>query len=136
MKCGIDEDDYKGQKAFADRLCNFKNEFDVHVHLVAHARKGESEDRAPGKLDVKGTGAISDLADNVFTVWRNKRKEFAGADADPAEEDARLYCHKQRATGYEGALRLWFDRGCRQFSDSSPWRPRAYVEFHSAEAGR
>jgi twinkle protein len=130
MKCGIDEDDYKGQKAFADRLCDFKNEFDVHVHLVAHARKGESEDRAPGKLDVKGTGAISDLADNVFTVWRNKRKEFAGAD--PADEDSRLYCHKQRATGYEGALRLWFDPNCRQFSDSSPWRARAYVDYQAA----
>jgi len=131
MKCGIDEDDYKGQKAFADRLCDFKNEFGVHVHLVAHARKGESEDRAPGKLDVKGTGAITDLADNVFTVWRNKRKEFSGEAADPTEEDSRLYCHKQRATGYEGILRLWFDPNSRQFSQSATWHPQPYVEFQA-----
>lgn len=131
MKCGIAEDDYKAQKAFVDRLCDFKNEFDVHVHLVAHARKGESEDKAPGKLDVKGTGAISDLADNVFTVWRNKRKELAD-DPDASEEDARVYCNKQRATGYEGALRLWFDPNSRHFRQRADWRPRPYFECSSA----
>jgi twinkle protein len=129
LKCGIAEDDYKAQKAFLDRLCDFKNEFNAHVHLVAHARKGESEDKAPGKLDVRGAGAITDLADNVFTVWRNKRKEIAGVEADGDVEDARLYCHKQRATGYEGALRLWFDTGSLQFSQRANWHARAAFDF-------
>ncbi|QUP53556.1 hypothetical protein GO998_07145 [Ralstonia syzygii] len=40
MKCGVDEDDYKGQKAFVDRLCDFKNEFDVHVHLSGPCVQG------------------------------------------------------------------------------------------------
>ncbi|CAE6946284.1 hypothetical protein R69608_05539 [Paraburkholderia nemoris] len=131
MKCGIAEDDYKAQKAFVDRLCDFKNEFNAHVHLVAHARKGENEHQAPGKLDVKGTGAICDLADNVFTVWRNKRKELTDApDAD--EEDTRIYCNKQRATGYEGALRLWFDPASRHFRQRSDWHPQPYFEFSTA----
>lgn len=131
MKCGIAEDDYKAQKAFVDRLCDFKNEFNAHVHLVAHARKGESEYQAPGKLDVKGTGAISDLADNVFTVWRNKRKELMESP-DAEEEDTRIYCNKQRATGYEGALRLWFDPATRHFRQRSDWHPRPYFEFSTA----
>ncbi|PYE21350.1 twinkle protein [Paraburkholderia silvatlantica] len=132
MKCGIAEDDYKGQKQFVDALCDFKNDHDVHVHLVAHARKGDSEEKAPGKLDIKGTGAISDLADNVFTVWRNKKKE---AEREPSQEDedARLYCHKQRATGYEGALRLWFDPQSLTFTQSAAWRPRSYVKFSVVE---
>lgn len=133
MKCGIAEDDYKGQKQFIDALCDFKNEFDVHVHLIAHARKGDSEEKAPGKLDVKGTGAISDLADNVFTVWRNKKKELE-KDPDPKDEDARLYCHKQRATGYEGALRLWFDKESLIFKQSPDWHPRPAFHFSTAEA--
>jgi twinkle protein len=131
MKCGIAEDDYKAQKAFVDRLCDFKNEFDAHVHLVAHARKGEDEHKAPGKLDVKGTGAISDLADNVFTVWRNKRKEL-DTEGRGDEEDTRLYCNKQRATGYEGALRLWFDTNSRHFTQRADWHPRAYFDFSDA----
>jgi twinkle protein len=133
MKCGIAEDDYKGQKEFIDALCDFKNDFNVHVHLIAHARKGESEEKAPGKLDIKGTGAISDLADNVFTVWRNKKKELE-KEPDPKDEDARLYCHKQRATGYEGALRLWFDKDALHFKQSADWHPRAAFHFSSAEA--
>lgn len=132
MKCGIAEDDYKGQKQFIDRLCDFKNDFDVHVHLIAHARKGESEEKAPGKLDIKGTGAISDLADNVFTVWRNKKKEL---EREPSmeDEDARLYCHKQRATGYEGALRLWFDKNSLIFKQSAEWHPRPAFSFSTLE---
>ncbi|MBB5509587.1 toprim domain-containing protein [Paraburkholderia atlantica] len=133
MKCGIAEDDYKGQKQFIDALCDFKNDFNVHVHLIAHARKGESEDKAPGKLDIKGTGAISDLADNVFTVWRNKKKELE-REPSQEDEDARLYCHKQRATGYEGALRLWFDKESLLFKQSADWRPRAAFQFSSVEA--
>lgn len=128
MKCGLADDDYTGQKRFADRLCDFKNEFGVHVHLVAHARKGESEDRPPGKLDIKGSGGITDLADNVFTVWRNKRKEVS-EQQDANQEDARLICHKQRATGWEGGLRLWFDPASRQFKQSSDWRPRPTFDF-------
>ncbi len=129
LKCGLAEDDYTGQKRFAEALCDFKNEFDVHMHLVAHARKGENEMKAPGKMDVRGAGALTDLADNVFTVWRNKRKEAEGMPAGEGEEDAMLYCHKQRATGHEGALRLWFDPNSLHFKQSTYWRPKPYFDF-------
>ena len=75
MKCGIAEDDYNGQKRFIEVLCDFVNETEAHVHLVAHSRKHENEEYQGNKLDIKGTGAISDLAWNAFTVWRNKKKD-------------------------------------------------------------
>ncbi|CAM4461007.1 MAG: hypothetical protein LEGION0403_FIIPPAGN_01331 [Legionella sp.] len=75
MKLDIAEDDYKAQKAFMEQLCDFKNQHSCHIHIVIHPRKGANESLPPGKLDNKGTGAISDLADNCFTIWRNKEKE-------------------------------------------------------------
>ncbi|QMT61829.1 hypothetical protein [Legionella sp. PC997] len=58
-----------------EQLCDFKNQHNCHIHLIAHPRKGADESQPSGKLDNKGTGAISDLADNCYTVWRNKLKE-------------------------------------------------------------
>lgn len=107
-KCGIEDDDYNAQKAFVDRLCDFKMQHNCHVHLVAHSRKKQSEDAAPGKMDIKGTGAISDLADNLFSVWRNKKKE--GGEDSPVRYDAILNCDKQRHGEWEGALGFFFDR--------------------------
>jgi twinkle protein len=77
MKCGIAEDEYNSQKLFIEELCDFKNEHNCQVHLVVHPRKGVDESKIPGKLDMKGSGSITDLADNCFTVWRNKPKEEA-----------------------------------------------------------
>ncbi|MFO6426560.1 hypothetical protein ACLBOM_13325 [Escherichia coli] len=39
MKCGIGDDDYNGQKAFVDSICDFKNKTNSHVILVTHWRK-------------------------------------------------------------------------------------------------
>jgi len=122
MKCGLAEDDYIAQKALVEALCDFKNETEAHDHLVAHARKGADESQAPGKLDVKGTGAITDLADNVFSCWRNKRKEAGKADAEAP--DGVLYVDKQRNGEWEGLIHLWFDRPAMQFLDSREGRPR------------
>ncbi|WP_235027206.1 helicase RepA family protein [Enterobacter hormaechei] len=77
----IDEEDYTGQKDFIDTLCDFKNEHNCHVLLVTHARK--TNDSAPtGKMDVKGTGALTDMPDNVMAVWRNIPRELAQRKAD------------------------------------------------------
>jgi twinkle protein len=134
MKCGIAEDDYRGQKAFVEALCDFKNTYDVHIHLVAHCRKGESEYQPAGKLDVKGTGAIVDLADNAFNVWRNKAKEEAMAKPNPDpgttnKPDAILHCHKQRNGEWEGKLPLWFDRPSMQFISSPSGEPYRYIGY-------
>lgn len=109
-KLGLAEDDYNGQKALIEKLCDFVNLYPVHVHLVAHARKQHDESKPTGKHDVKGTGAITDLAWNEITVWRNKPKEEKlqkGSFADGP--DALLICDKQRNHDWEGRLRLFYD---------------------------
>lgn len=124
-KCGIGEDDYNRQKEFVDQLGDFAKSTGSHVHLVAHARKGADEFAPPGKMDVKGTGALTDMADNVLCVHRNKAKERDLATIDNGgsvrgktrEEilrsyDAFLVCDKHREDGAdaEGMFGFYFDR--------------------------
>ena len=75
MKCVSGEDDYNAQKAFVDELTALARDHNVHIHLIHHIRKLESEEKMPNKNDVKGTGAIADQVDNVLLMWRNKKKE-------------------------------------------------------------
>lgn len=138
MKCGFAEDDYNGQKKFIDQLCAFKNDYNCHVHLVVHPRKPADESNVPGKLDMKGSGAVSDLADNCFTVWRNKKKEdlisrlMADGQCVPDElassHDCLLRCDKQRNGEWEGQIPLWFDRESLQYLGWSKERPKQMVK--------
>lgn len=121
MKCGMGEDDYNGQKHFVDALTAVARDYGIHVHLVAHARKGQDESRPPGKYDVKGSGAITDQVDNVLTVWRNKAKERAmaeGGSCDHKAPDAQIICDKQRNGEWEGKISLWFHQASQQFLEN------------------
>lgn len=89
-KCGFAEDDFKGQKHFVDQLFEYALENKVHVHLVVHMRKGETEEKPPGKFDVKGTGGITDMVSNVFIIWRNKRKERLLRNDKDSDREKRL----------------------------------------------
>lgn len=115
MKCGIAEDDLNGQKNFANKLAVAARDLGIHIFLVAHSRKTESEDNTPSKFDVAGSANITNLADNSISVHRNKRKEKALMYGDPAEEwidtpDCTVYLNKQRhGNGFEGQWGFWFD---------------------------
>ena len=74
MMLDASEEDLDKQSKTVKKLMAFKAEHDCHIHLVAHARKGQDESKAPRKMDVKGSGNIVNQADNVFSVWRNKPK--------------------------------------------------------------
>jgi len=122
MKCGIGEDDYNGQKRFIDKLCAVAKDTGCHIHLVAHSRKGQDELSAPNKMDIKGSGSITDQVDNVMTVWRNKRKEqslSAGKNESEIlnQPDAIIICDKQRNGEWEGKIGLWFDKASFRFVD-------------------
>jgi twinkle protein len=118
MKCGIDEDDFNRQKRFVDSLTAIARDTGIHLHLVAHSRKRADEFSPPGKMDVKGTGAITDQVDNVLTVWRNKRKESelqSGNNKSGHDPDALIICDKQRNGEWEGRVGLWFVPQAMQF---------------------
>lgn len=140
MKCGIGDDDYNGQKAFVDALCDFKNKTNSHILLVTHSRKGDSEDKPTGKMDVKGTGAITDLTDNLFIIWRNKARERAlqriQAGEPPGEKDQQLLSgpasvlmlEKQRnGEGWEGGVPLFLDEQSHQFLMAEGSTPYNYI---------
>ena len=118
MKCGVGVDDYTAQKLFVDAICTIARDTCMHIHLVAHSKKQKDEMTPPGKMDVKGSGAITDQVDNVITVWRNKPKETSlseGAQDRRGEPDALLICDKQRNGEWEGQIGLWFDKNSQQF---------------------
>jgi twinkle protein len=120
MKCVKGEDDYNGQKDFINMVTVLARDYDVHCHVVHHVRKGDNEERLPGKFDLRGTSAISDLADQILTVWRNKKKERA-LEKNPTDDDAKnsedaiLMCDKNRHGEWEGAIRLWYHAPSLQY---------------------
>lgn len=141
MKLDIAEDDYKGQKSFMEQLCDFKNQHNSHIHIIVHPRKGADEMQPPGKLDNKGTGAISDLADNCFTVWRNKYKEILkqkqalGESLEPKElkklneSDCLWCCDKQRNGEWEGRFGFWFHGESLQYLGKPDQKPIRIVDY-------
>lgn len=141
MKLDIAEDDFKAQKALMEQLCDFKNQHNCHIHLIAHPRKGADESQPPGKLDNKGTGAISDLADNCYTVWRNKLKEqliniqangktLSEKELKTLESSDCLWCcDKQRNGDWEGRFGFWFHSPSLQYICSPDRKPSRFVEY-------
>lgn len=140
MKCGIGDDDYNGQKAFVDSICDFKNKTNSHVILVTHSRKGDSEEKPTGKMDVKGSGAITDLTDNLFIIWRNKARERAlqrvQSGEKMSEKDEQLLAspasvlmlEKQRnGEGWEGGVPLFLDEQSHQFLQLESGSPYSYI---------
>lgn len=126
MKCGLSEDDYTAQKLFIDALCTIARDTGMHIHLVAHSRKGRDETQAPGKMDVKGSGAITDQVDNVIVWWRNKAKENAiqaGDAYDARTPDALMLIEKQRNGEFEGKVGLFFDKDSMQYLENQHQQP-------------
>lgn len=119
-KCVQGEDDYNGQKSFVDECTALARDNQIHVHLVHHTRKPANESHVPDKYDNKGSGAITDLVDNIMMIWRNKAKEddhkAKGALSNKrTEHDAAVLCRKQRNGEDEPTINLWFDRDSQQY---------------------
>lgn len=137
-KLNIDLDDYNGQREFMDRLTDFAKQHNAHVFLVTHVRKGEDDFKPTGKMDIKGSGALTDLADTVIIWWRNRKKEQMLKKpnlSEPEREelemkpDAMMICEKQRNGEDEPRINLWWHGPSHQFLSSSRGRPREYVRF-------
>ncbi|WP_163337925.1 toprim domain-containing protein [Desulfopila sp. IMCC35008] len=133
-KAGFRDDDYPSQKSYVDELFEYALQHKVHVALVVHMRKGETEEKPPGKFDLKGSGGIADMVSSVFIVWRNKRKERLLRGGDEAkiekakqEADTLLICTKQRENGKEPSFGLWFHPQSCQFLERQSAEPKRYI---------
>lgn len=132
MKCGIGTDDYNRQKRFVDDLQSIAHQSTAHVHLVAHARKGESDDKPARLHDVKGTSEICDVAENVISIWKNKKKFDAQSRGDnrlDGDPDALFLVDSQRnGEGWTGTIKLWFDPRSLQFLGEKHHKPMPWQD--------
>lgn len=137
MRLGIASDDYNGQETAVFKLVDWTVAHNVHVHLVAHARKGEKGDGPPATEDIKGGMEIGGNAANIISIWRNRKHEEAIQAAKGEDEIAELQekpgvllnVAKQRNGDFEGKIGLWFDMPTYRYQssyDRSQW-PRQYI---------
>lgn len=134
MRLGIAGDDYNGQEQAVYKLVDWAIANNVHLHLVAHARKGGRDQGVPETEDIKGAMEIGANAFNIVTIWRNRKtEEFAGPDSErPAmteEPGVTLNIAKQRNGDFEGKVKLFFNTANYQYYGQSDNRrfPRCYV---------
>lgn len=129
MKMGISADDLDAQSIVITAFSDFVRDCDVHLFVVAHPRKQKDEDSSPGKMDVKGSGELTDQAHNVLVVSRNKKKEREIEQAVKMKTDDALITAKRRAKpdaqlivvkqrnddGAEPTIDLWYIVESKQF---------------------
>lgn len=143
MRLGIAQDDYNGQEKAMFRIVDWAIQHNVHVHLVAHSRKGERGQGAPETEDIKGAMEIGANAFNILTIWRNRRLEedirAAPTDAMKAELSEKpgviLNVAKQRNGDFEGKIGLWFDQETYRYHSTNErgfW-DRRYLPVQTAQ---
>jgi len=122
-------DDMERERTFMSELTALAKALNVHIALVHHVRKpGQGGDEyVPSRFDVKGSGSIVDLCDQLFLCWANKAKAKAeykqslGMTLDEKEKerleeaDQRLIVAAQRYAPFEGQINLWHHPS-RQFT--------------------
>ena len=121
---------FTAQKTAIQKLCSFAKECRAHVHLVAHPRKAKDESAAPGKMDVGGSGKITDGADNVFSVWSARKED---GDEQNEKPDALLELHKQRNGEVQHKkFWLWFNKAAMQFCGTPARKAISFVPFQGS----
>lgn len=115
MKVVTSEEHLDEQKKFINDVCTLAHDTKLHPHVIHHVRKGNSERERPGKFDLKGSGAISDQADNIFIAWRDKEQEKLRKTGGQTKPDFYLSCEKQRNGASEECYGFWFDSESMQF---------------------
>jgi len=138
MRLGIAGDDYSGQEKVMFAIVDWAIKNNVHVHMVAHARKGERGVGAPETEDIKGAMEIGANAFNIISVWRNRRHEEDLKVAVEGSAEWRdliekpgvlLNVAKQRNGDFEGKVGLWFDQASYRYASSHDrgiWNARRY----------
>jgi twinkle protein len=139
MMCGV-TDDMERERKFMAQLTALAKSLKIHVALVHHVRKPAKGDDSyiPSRFDVKGNGAIVDLASTLFLCWNDKKKHehkntlsVGGQLTDEQQDyyenapDQLLIVAKQRHAEFEGNINLWMS-DCLQFTATSNRRPARF----------
>lgn len=137
MRLGVAQDDYNGLEKLVFQIVDWTIANRVHMHLVAHARKGDKDRGSPGTEDIKGPMEIGANAFNILSVWRNRKlDDHIKAEKDDARRaelaqkpTVIVNVAKQRNGDFEGKVGLWFDQESYRYhatSDRTFW-DRQYV---------
>lgn len=125
QKCGVTED-LDQQRDFVNNVIGLSTAMQLHVVVVHHTRKrGAGHSGRISSDDVRGSGAITDMAINTLLVERDfdraaalskkLRGDFLTADEQDLLEsgcDITLWVQKQKfGTRWNGPIRLWNDGG-------------------------
>ena len=110
----LSDDANQRQKAFMSALVAFSHKYQVVVHVVCHPRKSQNDYDAVQKMDVAGSGHITDLAHSVVSI---QRLEFEEAEARGYDSILRVL--KNRRNGRHTTVRMRFDRQWCRFTEIS-----------------
>ena len=110
------KNEYIAQKIFVNKLKQLCRENNIIIHLVAHPRKpAQNGAERVSKYDVSGSGDITNLADYVTAITRITEKE---KEKNPAMKDSIIEILKNRPTGRETTVELWFDYDRRRYFEN------------------
>lgn len=115
------------QKEAVQKMCDFARRNNIHLHLVAHPRKGVDEKNGPGKMDVAGSSKIVDGADNVFTVWSARKDQSQDIDDSPDGKLELQKCRNGEVVHYTEWL--WFNRDSQQYTTRRDRRGYVIVDY-------
>lgn len=143
MRLGIAADDYTGQEQTVFQIVDWAIQNGVHLHLVAHAKKGERDRGVPETGDVKGAMEIAANAFNIIGIYRNRKIEDVAVQPDgsrPVMTDdpgVTLNVAKQRNGDFEGKMKFYFNTQTYQYFSVADNRhmPRSYVEMSRPDGG-
>lgn len=138
MRLGIAADDYNAQEQGVFQIVDWAISKNVHLHLVAHARKGGQDRGAPEAEDIKGAMEIGANVFNIITIFRNRKVEddAQGAGERPEftpDPGVVVNVAKQRNGDFEGKVKFYFSTRTYQYFSLADSRrtPRSYVEFNN-----
>lgn len=137
MGCKIPSDGFgwlTAQKNFMASLCELAKSTNLHIHLVTHSRKGENENKAMDKMDVRGAAELTDMTDNLILIKKNITKTDAVSCGEASyeqsiEPDFNVTVAKQRHGRWTGKIPLWIAKNGMQFLRAqSADPPKPWVE--------
>ena len=140
MMCGVGNKDYEGQSIFVENLVKLTQKYNIHIHLITHAKKphDSNEAKIPDRYDISGSADISNKVDRIITVWMDKEKkmyEECGYPPSMSEEkislikkkpDVKLAVQKQRHEEFEGRMNFWVHNGSGQIIPTNSSKPMLY----------
>lgn len=97
-------DEYMAQANIIKSIKNFAKKYKCVIHIVAHPKKGELNDRE----GVSGTAKVTNLADYVTIIKREYNE-------DGSDKFTSFKIDKDRYTGHKCKVALRFDRDRRRF---------------------